>query len=646
MPLRRAPKLWQGRAQRWELVRRGVAGGGGDARRAASAETEAGAEEARRLHAERALLHEMAKAACAAAMSLESDGSEDAGAAFKECAEFRKRVEDFEAFFAQRFAGGEAVDFAHWGGSLYGRQPTAGSDAHDALLSQLAAVTGVLQEHVVAPPSAELQVAQFAERVAFHLYVVHGHSSFTAEGPGFLDIEAFKLQLLSLRLPQQHFTFTTHRINMYDDPGLALAFSTSMRHAVLPTLRMDGTFVAAESLFVDSLELRRMLRSAAATIPDAPAGVQTSRVVPVFFFSADAELPLFIDRYFVARTVEDMVIVVQSDFPEWESRMLCGQSHLRWNLRGPLRAALAATAQLLGGLLPPHLSYQSERKRAQQNWLWSVGDSPLAYTSSAAEFGEHYSEVLHRHYVVGALNASVAVTRQVVQLLSNLRTTRANAALLEGGEGAEAPPFLRLQSAFAKVGQLQKRIQAHAARADFDLASVLLHSLQKDSSALLELAHEVARAFVPLRCVTGHERSPLERWLSGGTVAPALLMLTGCGGMPCGLERVRRCAFAFDSVRACMRSPTCQLERVRRCAFAFDSVRACMRSPTCQLERVRRCAFELDSVRACMHALAHLPLCWRPANVTHPIRVASALMLALGVQFRPRRRKRPKVNID
>ena len=194
--------------------------------------------------------------------------------------------------------------------------------------------------------------------------------------------------------------------------------------------------------------------------------------------------------------------------------------------------------------------------------------------------------------------------------------------MLEGGEGAEAPPFLRLQSAFAKVGQLQKRIQAHAARADFDLASVLLHSLQKDSSALLELAHEVARAFVPLRCVTGHERSPLERWLSGGTVAPALLMLTGCGGMPCGLERVRRCAFAFDSVRACMRSPTCQLERVRRCAF------------------------EIDSVRACMHALAHLPLCWRPANVTHPIRVASALMLALGVQFRPRRRKRPKVNID
>jgi len=313
---------------------------------------------------------------------------------------------------------------------------------------------------------------------------------------------------------------------LYDDPGLALAFTTSLRHAILPTLRVDGTFVAAESLYVDSLELRRMLRHAAPPVHEPQKGMQTSRALPIFFFSSDSDLPLFIDRYFQSRSVDDLVIVVQSDYSDWESRMICGHYHLPWNLRTPLRAALAATAEQLGGVLSPHLAYEAETKRARQNWLWSVGDSPFAYTSSGAEFGTHYASVLHRHYVVGALNASVSLVAEAVHVLSALRTSRSNAVLLDGS-GAEELPFLRLQSAHAKVVQLQRRILAHASRSEFDEASVLLHALQKGSQALVDLALELVRAFDPLRCAPADTSSFLWRWLTRGYTLPALLALGG-----------------------------------------------------------------------------------------------------------------------
>ena len=42
----------------------------------------------------------------------------------------------------------------------------------DPLLSQLAAATALLMEHVITPPSTPLIEAPYAERVAFHIYVV------------------------------------------------------------------------------------------------------------------------------------------------------------------------------------------------------------------------------------------------------------------------------------------------------------------------------------------------------------------------------------------------------------------------------------------------------------------------------------------
>ena len=54
---------------------------------------------------------------------------------------------------------------------------------------------------------------------------------------------------------------------------------------------------------------------------------------------------------------------------------------------------------------------------------------------------------------------------------------------------------------------MQRRVLSHAANSEFDQATVLLHSLQKDCAALLEAVAAAALVVEPLHCLTGREIS-------------------------------------------------------------------------------------------------------------------------------------------
>lgn len=195
--------------------------------------------------------------------------------------------------------------------------------------------------------------------------------------------------------------------------------------------------------------------------------------------------------------------------------MMCESSCLRWNLRNPLRAALSATATMLGGLLPHHLLYQPEQQRALQNWLWSVGDSPLSHTGTGSSFSTAQAELLHRHYVVAGLNASLFAQHDVYAALRALNTSRTNLALLrgeggtleggksEGGKLEGGSLFLQIKGAQLKLAELQRRVLQLASHHDLEGASLRLHSLQQDSMALLHMAEQVVAAFAPHHCGRG-----------------------------------------------------------------------------------------------------------------------------------------------
>lgn len=53
--------------------------------------------------------------------------------------------------------------------------------------------------------------------------------------------------------------------------------------------------------------------------------------VPIFWFiNGD---PLLVDKYYQAKALSDMIIVVQSETPSWESHFQCNGHSILWDLR-------------------------------------------------------------------------------------------------------------------------------------------------------------------------------------------------------------------------------------------------------------------------------------------------------------------------
>ncbi len=163
--------------------------------------------------------------------------------------------------------------------------------------------------------------------------------------------------------------------------------------------------------------------------------LQVSKHVPIFLFSVDSEVPVFIDKYYQAKALADMVVVVQSDVPAWESRLSCNKQPIYWDLRNPLKAALSASSLMVGGLVPYHVGYNEASARAYQvplhgttttnnvqNWLWSVGDNPLSYMSQHTYFSAVHRDIMFRNYLVSTINDSIEVINEGVALLLSQKT--------------------------------------------------------------------------------------------------------------------------------------------------------------------------------------------------------------------------------
>ena len=85
----------------------------------------------------------------------------------------------------------------------------------------------------------------------------------------------------------------------------------------------------------------------------------------------------------------------------------------------------------MGGLQPTHLLYQPALRRTLHNWLWSVGDSPLAHTSAAGvEFTAHQADLIARNGVVAALNASLVLQAEAILTMAILTMAILTMALL------------------------------------------------------------------------------------------------------------------------------------------------------------------------------------------------------------------------
>lgn len=92
--------------------------------------------------------------------------------------------------------------------------------------------------------------------------------------------------------------------------------------------------------------------------------------VPIFWFIHGE--PLLVDKHYQAKALSDMVIVVQSESSSWESHLQCNGKSLLWDLRRPIKAAMAAVSEHIAGLLPLQLVYSQAHENAIEVFIYFI----------------------------------------------------------------------------------------------------------------------------------------------------------------------------------------------------------------------------------------------------------------------------------
>eukprot|EP00300_Choanocystis_sp_HF-7_P012542 c17930_g1_i3.p1 GENE.c17930_g1_i3~~c17930_g1_i3.p1 ORF type:complete len:319 (+),score=65.99 c17930_g1_i3:802-1758(+) len=208
----------------------------------------------------------------------------------------------------------------------------------------------------------------------------------------------------------------------------------------------------------------RLNKKANATLDDSKHHEAGMLQVPIFLFSLGGDMPVFIDKYFQARAVRDVVVAVQSSTMRWDSHMSCNEQHIKWNLRNPLRAVVMATAQIVSGLLPSHVYQSPVYNRLAQNWLWSVGQSPLSFTSSGTRFSELQIDIARRNQIIGVLESGASQVSRAFQYLQAETPTARNFDAFDSIPGQSLLESLaRIHVHFSQATQALERLDFETA---------------------------------------------------------------------------------------------------------------------------------------------------------------------------------------
>ncbi|CAJ1951653.1 unnamed protein product [Sphenostylis stenocarpa] len=444
--------------------------------------------------------------------------------------------------------------------------------ARDSFLAHLGATLWGSMRHIVSPSVAD-GAFHYYEKISFQLFFVTQEKvRHNKQLP--VDLNSIKDGLSSLTVSSQKPTFSQHMLPLSEDPALAMAFAVARRAAAVPLLLVNGTYRKTVRTYLDSsilqyqlqrlnkhgslkgysyiLNFSRLLRlyietKKRAADPAAPRqGFRTGEdddheshvqpvgpikiilrilrrhahsrsvlEVPVFWFIYSE--PLLIDKYFQAKALSDMIIVVQSEPSSWESHLHCNGHSLLLDLRQPLKAAVAATSEHLAGLLPLHLVYGHAHEAAIEDWLWSVGCNPFSITSQGWHVSQFQSDSIARSYVITTLEESIQLVNSAIHLLLMERTTEKTFRIFHSQEH-------ELVNKYSYVVSLWKRVSTVTGELRYADALRLLNTLEDASKRFVDQVNATLAFLHPINCT----RERKIHMVFDMTTIPAFLIILGC----------------------------------------------------------------------------------------------------------------------
>ncbi|MBA0795294.1 hypothetical protein Gohar_006166, partial [Gossypium harknessii] len=293
--------------------------------------------------------------------------------------------------------------------------------ARDTFLAQLGATLWGSLRHIISPSVAD-GAFHYYEKISYQLFFVTKEKVRHVKRLP-VDLRALQDGLSSLLIPSQKVMFSQHVLALSEDPALAMAFSVARRAAAVPYLLVNGTYRKSTRSYIDSSILQYQLRrlNTHGSLKGSHADSRSTLEVPIFWFIHTD--PLLVDKHYQAKALSDMVIVVQSESSSWESHLQCNGKSLLWDLRRPIKPALAAVSEHLAGLLPLQLVYSHAHGTAIEDWIWSVGCNPFSITSQGWQISKFQSDTIARSYIISTLEESIKLVNSAMHLLLWERTS-------------------------------------------------------------------------------------------------------------------------------------------------------------------------------------------------------------------------------
>lgn len=363
--------------------------------------------------------------------------------------------------------------------------------ARDAFLAHLGATLWGSMRHIIAPSMAEGAFHHY-EKVSFQLFFITQEKVKNVKQLP-VDLKALMDGLSSLVLPSQKAIFSPHMLPLSEDAALAMAFSVARRAAAVPLLLVNGTYRKTVRSYLDSSILQHQLQrlNDHGSLKGTHAHSRSTLEVPIFWFiHGDA---LLVDKHYQAKALSDMVIIVQSEPSSWESHLQCNGRSLLWDMRRPIKAALAAVAEHIAGLLPLHLVYSNAHETAIEDWIWSVGCSPFSVTSQGWDISQFHSDTIARSYILTALEESIQLVNTAIRLLLVERTYEQTFKLFQSQER-------ELMNKYNYVIVLWRRIATVTGELRYADALRLLYTLEDATKGFADYVNSTVALLHPIHC--------------------------------------------------------------------------------------------------------------------------------------------------
>ncbi|KAJ0965543.1 hypothetical protein J5N97_026681 [Dioscorea zingiberensis] len=384
--------------------------------------------------------------------------------------------------------------------------------ARDSFLAHLGSTLWGSMRHIIAPSVAD-GAYHYYEKISFQLFFVTQERVRDIKRLP-VNLRALTDGLSSLLGPSQKAMFSPQLLSLSEDNALMMAFAVARRAAAVPLLLVNGTYRSTIRAYLDSSILQHQLRrlSDQGSLKGRHSNTRSTLEVPIFWFIHNE--PLLVDKHYQARALSDMIIVVQSETPSWESHLQCNGRSLLWDLRRPVKAAIAATAEHLAGLLPLHLVYSHAHETAIEDWTWSVGCNPLSVISQGWQISHFQSDVIARSYIITALEESIQAVNAAINQLVMERTTAQGFKLFKSQERI-------LVDKHNSIISLWRRISSISGSLRYGDALNLLTYLEETTKGYADLVNSTISALHPLQC-TRERKVDVEFDL---TTIPAFLVV-------------------------------------------------------------------------------------------------------------------------